>query len=75
MKKEIFIPFVQGDISYKKKYQGTGLGLAISKKLVEVIGGKLEFESTENVGSKFRVKIDSKVKQWKKEEEEEKCII
>ncbi len=71
VKKEIFIPFVQGDISYKKKYQGTGLGLAISKKLVEVIGGKLEFESTENIGSKFTVKIDSKVKQWEKEEEEE----
>jgi PAS domain S-box-containing protein len=71
VKNELFNPFVQGDISYKKKYQGTGLGLAISKKLIEVMNGKIEFESKEGEGSKFYFQINSKVIKWRKEESEE----
>jgi signal transduction histidine kinase/response regulator RpfG family c-di-GMP phosphodiesterase/ABC-type uncharacterized transport system substrate-binding protein len=52
-KKNIFKPFAQGDISYTKKYQGTGLGLAISKKLVEILGGNIGFETKEGIGSRF----------------------
>ena len=52
-KKIIFKPFVQGDLSYTKKYQGTGLGLAISKNLVNLMGGSIDFETEVNVGTKF----------------------
>lgn len=58
--KQLFIPFMQGDISYKKRYQGTGLGLAISKKFTELFGGKIEVESEPGVGSKFTVEIGCK---------------
>ena len=37
--------------------QGTGLGLAIVKQSVEAHGGTLEFESQENIGTTFRVRI------------------
>lgn len=69
VKDRIFAPFVQGDISYKKKYQGTGLGLAISKKLIEIMNGVIEFESTEGEGSKFLFQINSKIIKQHKEEE------
>jgi two-component system, sensor histidine kinase and response regulator len=60
LKNEIFKPFVQGDISYSKKYQGTGLGLSISKKIVEMMGGSIEIESDVNKGSKFKFTINLK---------------
>ena len=52
-KKNLFKPFIQGDLSYTKKYQGTGLGLAISKKLLELMGGVLYVETKKGKGSKF----------------------
>ena len=39
------------------KIKGTGIGLTISKHLVELMGGRMEFESTEGRGSKFWIEI------------------
>lgn len=49
---EIFKPFKQANNQYIKR-EGTGLGLAISKELVQLLGGEIWVESTEEVGSVF----------------------
>jgi PAS domain S-box-containing protein len=48
---KMFESFRQLDISAKKEYQGTGLGLSIVKSLVEMMNGKVSFESVLEKGS------------------------
>jgi len=58
---EIFEPFVQGDMTYTKKYQGTGLGLSISKKLVELMKGDIEYVRRNPKGSIFRINLEFEI--------------
>lgn len=53
----IFEPFAQSDIHKNRKIQGTGLGLPICRSLVELMGGRIEVESTYGKGSVFTVAI------------------
>lgn len=64
----IFEPFTQGDGSVTRKYEGAGLGLSIAKKLVNLQGGKLTFESIEGVGTTFHFTIPIASNQEKKPE-------
>ncbi len=50
---KIFEEFVQADTSTTRNYGGTGLGLTITSKLVELMGGKLNVSSKQDVGSSF----------------------
>lgn len=51
---ELFDSFMQVENSFTDQNTGTGLGLAISKELVQLMGGTLEVESRENLGTTFR---------------------
>lgn len=49
----IFERFGQIDSTYKRNLSGTGLGLAISKSLIELLGGKIWFDSEAGKGTTF----------------------
>jgi len=52
---KIFEPFQQINTDLTKKTEGTGLGLYLTKKLVLSMGGDIQLESQEGIGSKFTV--------------------
>ncbi len=49
----LFEPFAQADGTLAREHDGAGLGLAICQKLVDLMGGKIGFESTPGAGSRF----------------------
>ena len=57
---KIFDSFSQADTSTTRKYGGTGLGLSICKKLVEMLGGKLEVKSVLDKGTTFHFTLKFK---------------
>lgn len=53
----LFTKFTTFAPPYTRKYGGTGLGLAISQKLVEMMKGKIDFDSHPGKGSRFWFEI------------------
>ncbi|WP_299770029.1 response regulator [uncultured Dokdonia sp.] len=55
--KNIFQNFTQGSVAINRKFGGTGLGLSIVKNLLDLLGSKVELESTLGKGSTFSFDI------------------
>jgi signal transduction histidine kinase/CheY-like chemotaxis protein len=49
----VFARFQQIESGLTRRYGGAGLGLSICKELVSLMGGTMDFESSENSGSQF----------------------
>ena len=56
----IFERFYQADASSTRQFAGTGIGLALVKELIEMMGGTINAESIQNLGSSFVAEIPLK---------------
>ena len=57
----IFKPFTRGHSGTDSMHGGAGLGLSICRRLVELMGGGISFETTAGVGSLFRFTVPLKI--------------
>ena len=55
--KELFVPFSQLNTALNRRVGGTGLGLTISRRLAELMGGTLDVESRDGLGSSFHLAL------------------
>ncbi|MGF6726943.1 two-component system sensor histidine kinase EvgS [Paraburkholderia sp. GAS41] len=53
----LFEPFVQAESSTTRRFGGTGLGLTICRKLIALMGGVLELQSTPGIGTRMTVRL------------------
>lgn len=57
---QVFNKFFRADNAVKMQASGSGLGLYIAKSIIEAHGGTITFESEENKGTKFIIKMPIK---------------
>ncbi|MHB8930716.1 MAG: ATP-binding protein [Melioribacteraceae bacterium] len=55
----IFEEFRQTDEGYKRNYEGCGLGLTLAKRMIELIDGTIQLESSIGKGSTFTIQFTS----------------
>ena len=53
----IFDDYVQLDSALQRRLRGTGLGLPLSRRLAELLGGRVDVQSTPGAGSTFSLTI------------------
>ncbi|MBE7004850.1 MAG: response regulator, partial [Ruminococcaceae bacterium] len=61
---KLFSEFERIEEKRNRTIEGTGLGMTITKRLLEMMGSRLEVESTYGVGSNFHFRLKQKVVKW-----------
>ncbi len=59
--RELFDNFTRFDAARNRNIEGTGLGLSITKRLLDLMDGHIDVDSTYNVGTTFHFKLPQHV--------------
>jgi two-component system OmpR family sensor kinase len=70
----LFIDFGRLKENEYRNRSGTGLGLSIIKQIIEKMGGSVSVTSTKNVGSSFKISLNTKCRLHKQEPNENQNI-
>ena len=62
----MYEPFMRQTDSRINAIQGTGLGLAITKKMVDMMGGSIDCQSEEGIGTTFTVTLELQLPETEK---------
>jgi signal transduction histidine kinase/CheY-like chemotaxis protein len=62
----IFDLFRQGENSVSRRFEGSGIGLTLSKKLIDLLGGNIWFDSESETGTNFYFCLSRKNKSYLK---------
>jgi len=57
LQKKVFEPFVQVEMRLSKVHEGVGLGLSICRQIITMLGGSIQLESSEGMGTRFTVRV------------------
>jgi signal transduction histidine kinase len=58
-KPHLFEPFKQESEGLAREYEGAGLGLTLTKRMVDILGGDIDVESTKEEGTQFTIELPS----------------
>lgn len=75
---ELFKPFRELTRGLARRHSGLGLGLVVAKKLVELMGGQIQVQSTLGKGSVFTIRLPSaaeKAEEDTREDETEPSVL
>lgn len=74
-KDKVFVKGERLENSLENEIEGSGYGLAITKEYLEMIDGKIWFETEYRVGTTFYIEVPQKVVHNKEEKVEEEIIV
>ena len=72
VQQQLFKPFTQEDLGARTHYRGTGLGMSIVKSLIDAMGGTIDVQTEQGVGTTITFRLEFAIDQGVSVQDEER---